>query len=102
MKISVASPGTDLRADEIQQIERDLDKIDRRLKDVGEVSTRVRITNGKPQGFDILLEVDYRRNHLLAKATGSEVGAAVRAAREDILRQINDRSRGGHSSFSKH
>jgi hypothetical protein len=29
------------------------------------------------------------------------MGQAVRRARDEILRQINDRSRRGHSSFTK-
>jgi hypothetical protein len=32
---------------------------------------------------------------------GADVGPAVREARDEILRQINDRSRGSHSEYSK-
>ncbi|HEU4480969.1 MAG TPA: HPF/RaiA family ribosome-associated protein [Actinomycetota bacterium] len=102
MKISVTSPGAEVTQQDVAQIEKDLEKIDRRLKDVGDVSARVRITNGRPQGYDVLLEVEFRRNHLRATSMNGDMGVAVRDAREDILRQINDRSRGGHSSFSKH
>jgi hypothetical protein len=37
----------------------------------------------------------------VAKADHPDMGQAVRAAREDVMRQINDRSRRGHSSFTK-
>jgi hypothetical protein len=49
----------------------------------------------------VILELEYRRNHLMAKSTHTDMGQAVREAREEILRQVNDRSRGGHSSFTK-
>jgi ribosomal subunit interface protein len=102
MRISIASPGIDLKPAEAQRIEEDLQKIARRLDKVPEVDVRVRISNGSPQTFRVVLEVDYRRNHLLATAEAADAGRAVREAREDILRQINDRSRRGHSSRSKH
>ena len=102
MQISISSPNTDLKPDETEQIERDLEKIDRRLKDFRDVDTRVRITNGVPaQGYSVTVDVLYRRNHLIAKASNPDLGMAVREAREEILRQINDRSKRGHSSFSK-
>ena len=68
-----------------------------------EVQADVRITNGSgvPQQH-VVVELHYGPTHLMAKADNSDWGLAVREAREDLLRQINDRSRGGHSSFSKH
>lgn len=105
MRLSVSSPGQDLSQAEIDQIERDLEKIDRRLKDFKEeIRADVRINkggSGAPQ-HHIVIELHFGRNHLVAKEDHSDWGQAVRAAREDLLRQINDRSRGGHSSFSKH
>lgn len=102
MFIKVSSPGVDLKPSDIDAIERDLEKIDRRLADYQEVNAEVRVneTDGRP-GFAIVLELDYSRNHLIAKAEDADLGVAVRSAREEILRQINDRSRRGHSSFSK-
>lgn len=101
MRIRVSSPGKSLKDSDIDQVERDLEKIDRRLKQYREVDAAVRIgTNGGP-GYHVTLELDYGRNHLIAKADSEDMGKAVREAREEILRQINDRSRGGHSSFSK-
>ncbi len=47
------------------------------------------------------IELDYGRNHLIAKAEHADVGQAVREAREELLRQINDRKRGGHSARAK-
>lgn len=102
MRIRVSSPGTDLTEDDVDRIHRDLEKIERRLSDWREVDAKVRVTNnGQPQAFNVALEVDYGRNHLIAKAEEADVGMAVRGAREEILRQINDRSRRGHSSFAK-
>lgn len=103
MQVSVSAPGSDLTEVEVERIHQDLDKIDRRLKDFREeVRAQVRINDrdGTP-GSRVVLEVDYGRTHLLAKAEHADLGQAVREAREEILRQINDRSRGGHSSFAR-
>jgi ribosome-associated translation inhibitor RaiA len=103
MRISIAHPGQELDKSELESIERDLDKIDRRLKGVEDVDARVRISNGQPgKGYHVVLELEYRKNHLIAKADSADVGMGVREAREEILRQIKDRSKGGHSSYSKH
>lgn len=102
MRISVSSPGNHLDQSEIDRIEHDLEKIDRRLHEYDHVAATVRVaeTQGTP-GYHVTLELDYGRNHLIAKADHSDVGQAVRATREEILRQINDRSRRGHSWFAK-
>ena len=102
MFLRVSAPGLDLDQSDIDQIEKDLEKLDRRLHEYQEVSTEVRIkgTNGKV-AFHVVLEVEFSRNHLVAKADNNDMGVAVRESREEILRQINDRSRRGHSSFSK-
>ena len=105
MRIAVSAPGNHLEQDEITAIERDLEKIDRRLKDFKEeITASVRVTDaeGPAPGHHVVLELDYGRTHLIAKTDNADVGMAVREAREEILRQINDRSRGGHSSFAKH
>ena len=102
MRISIASPGVDLKQSQAAQIEEDLQKIARRLDKVPEVDTRVRISNGQPKSFKVVLEVDYRRNHLIATAENGDIERGVREAREEILRQIKDRSRRGHSSRTKH
>jgi ribosome-associated translation inhibitor RaiA len=102
MRISVSSPGKHLDPAEVDRIERDLEKIDRRLHEHNEVAATVRIaeTQGVP-GWHVTLELDYGRNHLIAKADNADLGRAVRDAREEVLRQINDRSRRGHSWFAK-
>lgn len=102
MRISIASPGVDLKPAEAERIEEDLQKIARRLEKVPDVDTRVRISNGQPNAYKVVLEVDYRRNHLIATCEHEDIGRGVREAREDILRQIKDRSRRGHSSRTKH
>jgi ribosome-associated translation inhibitor RaiA len=103
MRIRVSAPGHQLKTQEVDRIEKDLEKIDRRLHQYRDVEARVRIgpsSNGAP-GYHVTLELDYGRNHLMAKADHTDMGQAVRTAREDLLRQINDRSRRGHSSFTK-
>jgi ribosome-associated translation inhibitor RaiA len=102
MQLSISSPGTTLDREQVGGIERDLEKIDRRFRSPEDVVTRVRVTNGKPvQGYDVVLELDYHKRHFMAKANGSDVGRAVREARDDLLRQVTDAGRGGHSSFVK-
>jgi ribosome-associated translation inhibitor RaiA len=103
MQLRVSAPGTQLREGDVDRIERDLEKIDRRLSKFPEVYAEIRINGGDTPAINhqVTLEVEYGRHHLVAKANGSDVGQAVRAARDEILRQINDRSRGTHSDYSK-
>jgi ribosome-associated translation inhibitor RaiA len=102
MQVRVSSPGNHLRQQDVDNIERDLAKIDRRLRRYETVLAEVRVseTQGVP-GYHVILELAYGRIHLRANADASDVGRAVREAREDLLRQINDRSRRGHSWFAK-
>lgn len=106
MRVTVSAPGQDLKDSDVDAITADLEKIDRRLSTVDEeVVANVRIghaqnAQGIP-GHHVVLEVHYGPNHLLAKSENPDIGIAVRAAREEVLRQINDRSRGGHSSIAK-
>jgi ribosome-associated translation inhibitor RaiA len=102
MHIKVSSPGNRLDSGDIDQIEKDFEKIDRRLGDLEDVFAEVRIKDGEPgQDYTVTIELDYKRNHLVAKAQHRDMGQAIRTARDEILRQINDRSKGGHSSFAK-
>ena len=103
MRIRVSAPDEELTPEEQEGIHRDLEKIERRLQDYREevrADVRVRTDGGKP-GLRVTIELNWGRNHLIAKADNGDVGQAVREAREDLLRQINDRSRRGHSSFAK-
>ena len=103
MHLTLSSPGLQLTDDEVDRITKDLDKIDRRLHRFDEVYADLRI-NGGPPGVPyhhVTLELRYGRNHLIAKAESPDVGKAAREAREEILRQINDRSRGSHSDYAK-
>lgn len=103
MRIRVTAPDDDLKQSDIDAIQKDLEKIDRRLNDFKEeITADVRIrTEGSAATHHVVVELDYGRTHLIAKADNKDIGIAVREAREDLLRQINDRSRGGHSSFAK-
>lgn len=101
MRISVSAPGHDLDEQDHQVIERDLEKLSRRLQQYEDASARVRLSNGHPKGLHAVLEVDYGRTHLVASSDGPDLGQAVRASREEILRQVNDRTRRGHSSIAK-
>jgi ribosome-associated translation inhibitor RaiA len=103
MHLRVSSPGIRLKDGEVDRIQRDLEKIDRRLRNFNEVYAEIRI-NGSDAGApsrQVTLEVQYGRHHLLAKSESADMGVAVRDAREEILRQINDRSRRSHSEYSK-
>ena len=103
MQLRVSSPGIELEDDDIDRITKDLEKVDRRLRQFDEVYADLRI-NGGPPGVPqhhVTLELQYGRNHLIAKADHADIGIALREAREEILRQINDRSRGSHSDYAK-
>lgn len=103
MRISVSAPGLDLDADDHQSIERDLEKLSRRLEKQEDATARVRLTGGPPaNAWHAVLEVDYGKTHLVAKSDAPDAGQAIRTAREEILRQVNDRTRRGHSSIAKH
>ena len=103
MHIRVSSPGNKLTDEDVDRIERDLQKIDRRLASFDEVYAEVRVqkADGPATSYNATLEVEYSKNHLVATAASADIGQAVREAREDILRQINDRSRGSHSQYAK-
>ena len=103
MRIRVSAPGNHLKEEDVEAIHRDLEKIDRRLQDFKqEVIAEVRVrSEGSAPTYHVIIELDYGRTHLIAKADHTDVGQGVREAREELLRQINDRSKRGHSSFSK-
>jgi ribosome-associated translation inhibitor RaiA len=102
MQVSVQSSGESLSSEQIDRIEKDLDKIARRLNGFNEVYAKVRVSEGeRVHGHHVLLELDYGRQHLIAKEERLDLGQAVRAARDDIVRQINDRRPKGHSWFNK-
>ena len=102
MRVTVSAPGRKVERSQLE-IEQDLEKIDRRLKDFkDEVHAEVRVgdAQGPAPGHHVTVELSYGRTHLIAKAEDADVGVAVRQAREELLRQINDRGRGGHSQFA--
>ncbi|HYY43657.1 MAG TPA: hypothetical protein VE975_00515 [Actinomycetota bacterium] len=102
MQLRVSSPGNQLAEDDIDQIQKDLEKLDRRLSKFEDVYAWVRIQGKENLPVrSVVLEVEYGRKHLIAKAEAEDPLQAVREARDEILRQINDRSRGGHSSYAK-
>lgn len=105
MRIRVSSPNSHLRTGDIDQVERDLEKLGRRLRefdDREEVMAEVRIKqNEEGPNHQVTLELSYGRHHLRATCEGGDIHQMVREARDEILRQINDRSRGGHSQFVK-
>ena len=103
MQLKVSSPGLDLDQDQLQRIEQDLEKLDRRLKDYDLVYAELRINQAQRGAahYKSVLELEFGKNHLVASGEHSDMGAAVREAREDILRQINDRSHRGHGDYQK-
>jgi ribosome-associated translation inhibitor RaiA len=104
MQLRVSSPDKKLDESEVNRIQHDLEKIDRRLNGFkGEIYAEARIS-ASDNGANMhraVLEVRYGRTHLIAKADHGDIGQAVRTARDEILRQINDRSRGSHSQYAK-
>ena len=103
MELRVSAPGTSLDDGVVDQIERDFQKIDRRLSSFKNVFVEVRINSNDSHAetFNVVVELEYSRNHLIAKSSGADLGQSVRDAREELLRQINDRSRGSHSQHAK-
>ena len=106
MNIRVSAPGNNLKQEELDAIPRDLEKIERRLAEFKEeITAEVRVTHAQREGagkaHHVTIELDYGRTHLIAKADNADVGQAVREAREELLRQINDRKRGGHTAKAK-
>jgi ribosome-associated translation inhibitor RaiA len=105
MELRVSAPGNTLTEAEVDRIQRDLEKIDRRLKDYDLVYAEVRISNSSERGAptqQVTLELEFGRNHFVAKAEHADIGQAVREARDEILRQINDRKRArSHSDYTK-
>ena len=103
MELKVSSPGHDLTEEQLAGIDRDLEKIGRRLKDYDLVYAELRVnhTDKGMTRYKSVLELEFGKNHLVASGENSDLGASVREAREDILRQINDRSHRGHSDYSK-
>jgi ribosome-associated translation inhibitor RaiA len=101
MDLRIASPGTDLSDGDRDRIEQDLLKLERRLPN-RELQAQVRINAAEGRvGYHVVVELNYGRIHLSASGDHTDMGQAIRGAREDLLRQINDRSRRGHSSFAK-
>jgi ribosome-associated translation inhibitor RaiA len=101
MDLRIASPGTDLSNGDRDRIEQDLLKLERRLPN-RELQAQVRINAAEGGiGYHVVVELYYGRIHLSASGDHTDMGQAIRGAREDLLRQINDRSRRGHSSFAK-
>ena len=102
MELKVSFPGNKLSDEEVDRIQKDLEKIDRRLHNFDPVYAEVRIAGGNgPAEHHVTIELEYGRNHLVAKTDNADMGQGVRQAREDLLRQINDRSRGSHSQYAK-
>ncbi len=105
MFIRVSSPGNNLKDEDVDLIEKGLEKIARRLREFDErdeITAEVRVKpNDEGPNQQVTLEVSYGRHHLVATAERSDIHQAVREARDEVMTQINSRARGGHSSFAK-
>lgn len=103
MEFRVVSPGEPLTDDELSQIEDSLKKIGQRLKRVEnykDVWAEVHISKDGSTTRKVCIELRYGRNHFVAKAEHQRPLVALREARDELLRQINDSSRRTHSSLS--
>jgi ribosome-associated translation inhibitor RaiA len=102
MELKVSSPGHKLSDEDIDGIQHDLEKIDRRLSSFDPVYAEVRISKSEgPTVYHSTVSLEYGRFKLVAKGESADMRHGVRQAREDLLRQINDRSRGSHSQYAK-
>ena len=107
MRIRVSSTnGIAVTQQDKDTIQHDLEKIARRLVEFKEeISADVRISHAQSaaagKAHHVVIELNFGRTHLIAKADNADVGQAVREAREELLRQINDRKRGGHTAKAK-
>jgi len=101
VELRVIAPDDDLKEQDIDRIKKDLEKLDRRLVNYDLVRADLRIAKNGGHGREVTLDLHYGRRHVIAKAQHDKIGQAIRLVRDDILRQVNDRSRGGHSSFTK-
>ncbi len=102
MQLRVSAPGSRLAENDVDRIQKDLEKLDRRLSNYEEIYAEVRIQKKDSlPASNVTIELAFGRNHLIAKAEHTDHLQAVRAARDELIRQVNDRSRGGHSSFVK-
>lgn len=100
MIVRIASPDEELDERMVAGIEQDLEKVERRLSARDEVYLDIGLgREGVAQRAT--LKIEYGRNHLVSTGEGPDARAAVREAREDLLRQINDRSRGGHADHQR-
>jgi ribosome-associated translation inhibitor RaiA len=105
LRIRVSAPNNkEVDQTVVASIEKDLEKIARRLVEQREEPVAdIRVQNGgaPSQKHHVTLELRYGKNHLIAKADSSDIGMAVREARDDVIRQMNDRkTRGSHSSIA--
>ncbi len=102
MEITVSAPHVDLSEADLAGIENDVQKIDRRLGERESfLAIRVSGDKGAPTRL-VTMELEYGRNHLIAKSDGDDIRQVVRVARDEIVRQIDKNSTGGsHSDHAK-
>lgn len=102
MEITISAPHENLSEADLSGIENDVQKIDRRLGEQDAfLEIRVSGDHGAPTRL-VTMELEYGRNHLIAKEDGQDIRQAVRVARDEIVRQIGKNSPGGsHSDHAK-
>ncbi|HVL63956.1 MAG TPA: HPF/RaiA family ribosome-associated protein [Actinomycetota bacterium] len=102
MFIRIAATGGELSDNDVDQIQKDLGKLERRLKGGKEPYLDIHVSgdDGAPTR-KVTLRLEYGPNQLVATAEEADVLLAVRQARERLLRQIEREGRGGHADHAK-
>lgn len=100
MLVQMSAGHDHLTDEDMAVIRKDLDKLERRLHEHQDIKAELRIAGqGGSPDHRVTVELHYGHNHLVAKVSDYDTRVAVNKATAELMRQINDRARGGHNSF---
>ncbi|MBA2726014.1 MAG: HPF/RaiA family ribosome-associated protein [Actinobacteria bacterium] len=101
MQIAIVTPGVELEPATKDRFEDDLAKLTRRLGNDETAVCNAKLNRGERNLVHVVLEVHQGKRHYLAKSDDKDANLALRKARDEVIRQVNDHSRGGHSQYAK-
>lgn len=102
MFIRVASTGKELTQPDIDRIQQEMAKLDRRLQKVEEPYLDIHVSGDESApAKKATMRLEFGSRHLVASAEDADVFRAIRAGREELLSQIERAGRGTHSEYSK-
>lgn len=101
MQIAIVTPGVELEPATKARFEDDLAKLARRLGNDESATCNAKLNRGDRNLVHVVLEVHQGKHHYLAKSDDEDANFALRKARDEVIRQLNDHSRGGHSQYAK-